>query len=61
MQDAGCDASTGSGGTEGAGMIDLNARREDVVRRLIERGVPERTLRALFPDWESMILAAVKR
>lgn len=37
-------------------MIDLvAARRPDVVRRLIEAGVPARTLRALLPEWESLI------
>lgn len=39
-------------------MSDLTARRADVVRRLIDRGVPVRTLRALLPDWDPLIQEA---
>lgn len=39
----------------GDAMPDLTARRPDVVRRLIERGVPARALQALLPDWEVFI------
>lgn len=49
--------------TDGAGgemhVIDLVARRPDVVRRLIERGVPAATLQTLLPDWESVVAAAL--
>lgn len=31
---------------------DLTARRPEVVRRLLDRGVPPRTLQALLPGWE---------
>lgn len=34
---------------------DLAARRPEVVRRLLERGVPPRTLQALFPGWDVAI------
>ena len=37
---------------------DLTARRADVVRRLIDRGVPPRTLRALLPDGDPLIREA---
>ena len=33
-------------------VTDLTARRPDVLRRLIDRGVPADTLQMLFPDWE---------
>lgn len=42
----------------GETMSDLTARRVDVVRRLLERGVPVRTLRALLPDWDPLIQEA---
>lgn len=40
-------------------VIDLTARRPDVVRRLIERGVPATTIRTLLPDWEPVVAAAI--
>lgn len=36
---------------------DLTARRPEVVRRLLERGVPVQTLRVMLPDWEPVISA----
>lgn len=42
----------------GDSMNDLVARRPDVVRRLIDRGVPARTLRALLPEWDPLIREA---
>lgn len=38
-------------------MTDLTARRPDVLRRLIDRGVPADTLQTLFPDWEPFFAA----
>lgn len=36
---------------------DLTARRPEVVRRLLERGVPVLTLRVVFPGWGPVISA----
>lgn len=49
--------STPVGATDEAGEVvpDLAARRPEVVRRLLERGVPARTLQALFPGWDVAI------
>lgn len=33
-------------------------RREEVVRRLLDRGMPLRALEALLPGWEDAIAAA---
>jgi hypothetical protein len=43
----------------GETMIDLTARRCDVVRRLLDRGVPPLALRALLPGWDPVIAEAV--
>lgn len=40
-------------------VTDLTARRPDVLRRLIERGVPAHTLQTLLPDWEPFLVAAL--
>lgn len=40
-------------------MTDLTARRCDVVRRLLDRGVPPLALRALLPGWDPVIQEAV--
>ncbi|MBW3657560.1 MAG: hypothetical protein KY457_02905 [Actinobacteria bacterium] len=40
-------------------MTDLTARRPDVLRRLLDRGVPAGTLQALFPDWGPFVDAAL--
>lgn len=34
---------------------DLVARRPDVLRRLLERGVPARTLGTMLPGWEPFL------
>ena len=34
-------------------------RRRDLVRRLVDRGVPTRTLEALLPGWEVEIAAVL--
>jgi hypothetical protein len=39
-------------------MTDLTARRAEVIRRLLARGVPPRALRALLPDWDPLIQEA---
>lgn len=39
-------------------MTDLTARRAEVIRRLLARGVPPRALRALLPDWDPLIREA---
>jgi hypothetical protein len=36
-------------------VVDPDDHREDVVRRLIARGVSPTTLRALLPTWDGMI------
>jgi hypothetical protein len=36
-------------------VTDLTARRPDVVRRLLERGVPVTTLQTILPDWEPFL------
>lgn len=43
--------------TAGGGefVVDLSCHREDVVRRLLSRGVSSGTLRALLPDWAPLI------
>lgn len=38
---------------------DLAARRPEVLRRLLDRGVPPRTLQTLLPGWEPFLAAAV--
>lgn len=38
---------------------DLIARRPDVLRRLLERGVPAETIQVLFPDWDTVLAAAL--
>jgi hypothetical protein len=38
---------------------DLAARRADVLRRLLDRGVPPRTLETLLPGWEPFLTAAL--
>lgn len=40
-------------------MTDLTARRCEVVRRLLDRGVPALALRALLPGWDPVIQEAV--
>lgn len=42
-------------GDHGDAEPDLVARRPEVVRRLLARGVPPRTLEALLPGWEQVI------
>lgn len=39
----------------------LVARRSQVVRRLIDRGMTAGTLTQLLPDWEPFVAAAVTR
>lgn len=42
--------------TEGGEItVDLSCHREDVVRRLLSRGVSAGTLQALLPDWAPLI------
>lgn len=41
-------------------MPDLTARRPEVVRRLLERGVSVRALRALLPEWDLVIQEAAR-
>jgi hypothetical protein len=36
-------------------VVDPDDHREDVVRRLLARGVSPTTLRALLPTWDGMI------
>jgi hypothetical protein len=36
-------------------VVDPDDHREDVVRRLLARGVSPTTLRALLPSWDGMI------
>lgn len=36
----------------GEDTLDLATRRPEVLQRLLERGVPARTLQTLFPGWE---------
>lgn len=43
----------------GPDVTDLTARRPDVLRRLLDRGVPAGTLQALFPDWGPFFDAAL--
>lgn len=38
---------------------DLIARRPDVLRRLLERGVPARTIQLLFPEWDTVLAVAL--
>lgn len=38
---------------------DLIARRPDVLRRLLERGVPAQTIQLLFPEWDSVLTTAL--
>lgn len=38
---------------------DLIARRPDVLRRLLERGVPAQTIQLLFPDWDGVLAVAL--
>lgn len=38
---------------------DLTARRPDVLRRLLERGVPAETLQTLLPDWDVALATAL--
>lgn len=45
----------------GDAMPDLTARRPEVVRRLLDRGVSARALRALLPAWEPVIDQAVSQ
>lgn len=40
-------------------VTDLTARRPEVLRRLLDRGVPAGTLQTLFPDWEPLFDAAL--
>ena len=40
-------------------VVDLAGHREDVVRRLLDRGVSVGTLRALLPDWDPLIAKVV--
>jgi hypothetical protein len=40
---------------------DPRARREDVLLRLLRRGVTPRTLHLLLPDWGRTIEVAVRR
>lgn len=49
--------STRTATNEDAGEVseDLTERRPEVVRRLLDRGVPLQTLRALFPDWDRVL------
>ncbi len=35
--------------------VRRDAHREDVVRRLLLRGISTRTLRALLPEWDQLI------
>ena len=35
--------------------FDLRARRLEVVRRLLSRGVSAATLRAVLPEWDGLI------
>ncbi|HEX2028401.1 MAG TPA: hypothetical protein VHF25_10425 [Nitriliruptorales bacterium] len=37
---------------------DVAARRGDVLRRLLERGVPAGALRTLLPGWDDVITSA---
>lgn len=39
-------------------VADLTERRPEVIRRLIERGVPPRALEVLLPGWELLIIEA---
>lgn len=38
---------------------DLIARRPEVLRRLIDRGVPAQTLTTILPGWEPFLDAAL--
>lgn len=38
---------------------DLTARRPEVLRRLLERGVPAGTIQLLFPEWETVLAVAL--
>lgn len=38
---------------------DLVARRPDVLRRLLERGVPPQALRTILPDWGADLALAL--
>jgi hypothetical protein len=40
-------------------IADLADRRADVLRRLLDRGVPPRTLETLLPGWEPFLTAAL--
>lgn len=40
-------------------VTDLTARRPDVIRRLLERGVPAETLQTLLPDWDVALADAL--
>ena len=40
-------------------VVDVTGHREDVVRRLLARGVSVGTLRALLPDWDPLIAKVV--
>lgn len=52
------DHHDGSSG-ETTTMTDLTARRPDVLRRLLERGVPATTLQTILPEWEPFLAAAL--
>lgn len=39
----------------GEDMTDLAARRPEVVRRLLDRGIPSQTLKTILPGWEHVI------
>lgn len=38
---------------------DLAARRPDVLRRLLDLGVPPQTLRTLLPEWDAVLTDAL--
>ena len=38
-------------------VVDVRARRADVVHRLLDLGVSRRTLTALLPEWSDLIAA----
>lgn len=46
---------------EGRRRVDPVTHRTDVVRRLVERGVPVRALEALLPGWEGPIAEALEQ
>lgn len=46
---------------DGPVLVDIRARRADVVARLLDMGVTPRTLTTLLPEWEDLIATVVAR